>query len=373
MILKNLLALPVEQKIGQLFFIGLSGTQIDAATRRLLTEVSPGGVCLFARNIAEPEQVRNLLDSIRAQLPVEPFTSIDQEGGLVDRLRKIIAPMPAANSIKSIEDARKIAKITAETLRILGFNMNFAPVVDVIDAKRERVSNGLYSRAFAQSAEETFELAESYLNGLQNGGCLGCLKHFPGLGASITDSHESLPTVFLSEAEFYNTDLFPYQQFFITQQVHAVMVAHAAFPLIDLQETDQKGRLLPSSLNYNFVSKLLREKLGYNGLVLTDDLEMGAILKNYGVGEACKMAILAGQDMLAICADPETVREGFTAVKNAVSDGEISIERIDESLVRIEAAKNLLNASLPFEPARLQALSQEIAEFDKKFRNNYGG
>jgi beta-N-acetylhexosaminidase len=373
MILKNLLSLPVEQKIGQLFFIGLAGTQIDAATRRLLTDVSPGGICLFARNVAEPEQVRNLLDSVRAQLPVEPFMSVDQEGGLVDRLRKIIAPMPAANSIKTIPDARKIAEITAETLRILGFNMNFAPVVDVIDMKRERVSNGLYSRAFAKTAEETFELAESYLNGLQNGGCLGCLKHFPGLGASITDSHESLPTVFLSETEFFNTDLFPYQQFIKTGQVHSIMVAHAAFPLIDLQETDQKGRLLPSSLNYNFVTRLLRETLGYNGLVLTDDLEMGAILKNYGVGEACKMAILAGQDMLAICADPEAVREGFTAVKKAVADGEISIERIDESLVRIESVKNLLSETLPFDPARLQALSQEIAEFDKKVRNNYGG
>jgi beta-N-acetylhexosaminidase len=118
---------------------------------------------------------------------------------------------------------------------------------------------------------------------------------------------------------------------------------------------------------------LLRETLSYDGLVLTDDLEMGAILKNYGVGEACKMAILAGQDMLAICADPEAVREGFNAVKKAVAAGEISIERIDESLVRIESVKNLLSESLPFEPARLQSLSQEIAEFDKKVRNNYGG
>ena len=373
MLLNNLLSLPVEQKIGQLFFIGLAGTQIDAATRRFLMEISPGGVCLFARNIADPEQVRNLLGDIRTQLPVEPFLSIDQEGGLVDRLRRIISPMPAANTIKTIEDARKIAAITAETLRILGFNMNFAPVVDVIDAKRERVSNGLYSRAFAQNAEEAFELAESYLNSLQAGGCLGCLKHFPGLGASVTDSHEALPTVFLSEAEFFNIDLFPYQQFFKTGQVHSVMVAHAAFPLIDLQETDQKGRLLPSSLSGKFVSGLLRQNLGYQGLVLTDDLEMGAILKNYGVGEACKMAILAGQDMVAICADPKAVREGYAAITKAVADGEIGIERIDESLRRIASVKNLLSETLPFEPQRLQTLSQEIADFDKKVKNSYGG
>lgn len=373
MILKNLSTLSVEQKIGQLFFIGLSGTQIDAATRRLLSEIAPGGICLFARNIADAQQVVNLLGDVRAQLPVEPFLSLDQEGGLVDRLRKIISPMPAASSIKTLEDAKRIAKITAETLRILGFNMNFAPVVDVIDAKRERVSNGLYSRAFAQTAEEVFEMTESYLNELQAGGCLGCLKHFPGLGASVTDSHESLPTVFLSEAEFFSTDLFPYRQFIKTKKVHSIMVAHAAFPLIDLQETDQKGRLLPSSLNYNFVSKLLRGTLGYDGLVLTDDLEMGAILKNYGVGEACKMAIFAGQDMLAICADPEAVREGYAAILKAVADGEIGIERIDESLNRIERVKKLLSEPLPFEIARLQTLSQEIADFDKQVRNNYGG
>jgi beta-N-acetylhexosaminidase len=251
--------------------------------------------------------------------------------------------------------------------------MNFAPVVDVIDAKRERATNGLYSRAFARSAEEVFEISETYLNALQTGGCLGCLKHFPGLGASVTDSHESLPTVSLSEEEFFSTDLFPYRQFIKTEKVHAIMVAHAAYPLIDLQETDHQGRLLPSSLNYNFVTKLLRETLDFKGLVLTDDLEMGAILTNYGVGEACKMAILAGQDMLAVCAEPEAVLEGYTAVKKAVEDGEISIERIDESLRRIGALKNLLNEPLPFEVARLQTLSREIADFDRQVKNNYGG
>jgi beta-N-acetylhexosaminidase len=140
-----------------------------------------------------------------------------------------------------------------------------------------------------------------------------------------------------------------------------------------LQETDHQGRLLPSSLNYNFVTKLLRETLDFKGLVLTDDLEMGAILTNYGVGEACKMAILAGQDMLAVCAEPEAVLEGYTAVKKAVEDGEISIERIDESLRRIGALKNLLNEPLPFEVARLQTLSREIADFDRQVKNNYGG
>ncbi len=361
----NLLSLPIEQKIGQLFFIGLPDAQIDAATRRLLEEISPGGVCLFARNIQEPEQTRQLTDQIREKLPIEPFLSLDQEGGLVDRLRRILSPMTAASSIKSVEDAGRQAKITATAMRMLGFNMNFAPVVDVIDETRGSYSNGLYSRSFGRTAEDSFDLAEGYLLTLQENGCLGCLKHFPGLGASVIDSHEALPSVFVSESEFYGTDLFAYREFIKTGAAHAVMVAHAAYPQTDLQESDQNGKLLPSSLSFNFVTKLLRSELCFTGLVLTDDLEMGAILKNYGVGDACKLAIAAGEDMVTICANPESIREGYAAIRQAVSDGEITEARIDESLNRIFAAKKLLSEPLPFDLPNFQNLSARIAELDK--------
>jgi beta-N-acetylhexosaminidase len=371
--LNNLLSLPLEQKIGQLFFIGIPGPQIDASTRRILEEISPGGICLFARNILELEQTRLLIESIREKLPVEPFLSIDQEGGLVDRLRRLITPMPAANSIKTIEQAENLARITAQILRLLGFNMNFAPVVDVIDEKRSRYSNGLYSRAFGITPEESYDLTEGYLLSLQENGILGCLKHFPGLGASVIDSHEALPSVFVSETEFFNTDLFAYRQFIKIGGAHVVMMAHAAYPQTDLQESDQKGRLLPSSLSYNFVTKLLRDQLGFGGLVLTDDLEMGAILKNYGIGEACKLAIFAGEDMLSICANTDNIREGFAAVNQAVADGEITEQRIDESLIRIHKVKNLIIDPLPFDLSQLQSLSTEIAELDKKVKHNHGG
>lgn len=370
---ENILSLPVSQKIGQLFFIGLPSTQIDASTRRLLDEISPGGVCLFARNIREAEQTRTLLDDIRANLPVEPFLSIDQEGGLVDRLRRIMTPMPAADAVRTIEDAGRFAELTAETLRIFGFNMNFAPVIDVIDNKRGRFSNGLYSRTFAQTAEETVEFAESYLSNLQQAGCLGCLKHFPGLGAAEVDSHESLPAVFLTETELFDIDLFPYRELMKTQDIYAVMVAHASFPRLELQETDQNGKLLPSSLSFNFITKLLREKLGFKNLVLTDDLEMGAILKSYGIGEACKKALLAGEDMLTICNSTDAIREGHAAILSAFDNGEITEARIDESLRRIAFVKNRMSEPLPFDISRLEALSGEIAEFNKKLNYNYGG
>ena len=270
--LENILSLPIEKKVGQLFFIGLSGVEINDEARRLLGEISPGGVCLFSRNIKNVNQTRKLLDDIREVSTVEPFLSVDQEGGTVDRLRRVAVPMPSARSIKTTEDAEMLAFITARLLRMLGFNMNFAPVVDVINEERGKSSNGLFSRAFGASKEEVATLAGVYLNKLQAEGCLGCIKHFPGLGASEIDSHENLPMINSASEEFFGEDLFPYRKLFRNSRVQTVMVAHAAYPKIDLQETDLDGKLLPSSLSYNFVSSLLRRELEFQGLILTYDL-----------------------------------------------------------------------------------------------------
>lgn len=370
---KLIFSLPIEKKIGQLFFVGITGSQFDDETRKLLDEISPGGVCLFTRNIREAEQTRKLLDEISENLPVIPFLSIDQEGGLVDRLRRVMTPMPSANSLKNVEDVKRLAEISAEVLKILGFNMNFAPVVDVIDENRGKQSNGILSRNFGTSKEEVVHFAEKYLNDLQNGGIIGCLKHFPGLGASQVDSHEELPSVNIAESELNEIDLFPYREILKDGNVPAVMIAHAAFPHSDLQETDQNGKLLPSSLSFKFIYKLLRGNLGFNGLVLTDDLEMGAILKNYGIGEACKMAILAGEDMLSICADQNRIYEGYKAILKAVENGEITEARIDESINRIALLKEKISNRIAFDSARLQFLSDEIADLNKKISYSYGG
>jgi beta-N-acetylhexosaminidase len=367
------MSLTIEEKIGQCFFIGLTGFEIGVETEQLLKDVLPGGICLFARNIRSADQTRHLLDTIREVLPSETLLSIDQEGGLVDRLRRIITPMPAAASIKTMEEAEKLAKITNEVLLMLGFNMNFAPVVDVINEHRAVNSNGLYSRAFGENKESALELAEIYIDKMQDGGCLGCIKHFPGLGASQTDSHEDLPIVNLNRDELFATDLLPYQKLLKSEKVHAVMIAHASYPHFDLQEIDADGKLLPSSLSFNIVNNLLRWELNFQGLVITDDLEMGAILKSYPIGDACIMAINAGVDMVSICADPSKIRQGFTAVVEAAKSGKISEARINQSLKRIKQIKSLIKSPLPLDTTRLQFLSQEIAELNKKVNYNYGG
>jgi len=360
--------LSLEQKVGQLFFIGIPGPELDGATCALLDEVSPGGVCLFARNIRDATRTRELLDSLRAALPITPLLSVDQEGGLVDRLRRIMTPMPAANRLRTSADAARLGSIIGETLRILGFNMDFAPVVDVIDNERSHYQNGLLSRTFGNCKEDVMTFGGAFLEALQSHGIAGCLKHFPGLGASRVDSHEELPSIDVPEDRLRFVDLFPYWewQLFNDSEIHAVMVAHAAFPGNALQETDQNGKLLPSSLSYNFVTKLLRGDIGFDGLVITDDLEMGAIVKNYGIGEACKMAINAGADSLAICANPNAIRVGYQAVLSAVENDEIAHERLEDSLARISGLKGRLSEPPNFDEGRLKELSEQTAALNDR-------
>jgi beta-N-acetylhexosaminidase len=360
--------LSLEQKVGQLFFIGVPGPAIDEATKKLLDKISPGGVCLFARNIREAAQTRGLLDAIGERSAIKPFLSLDQEGGLVDRLRRIITPMPAANHFRDAETAGRFGMIIAETVRVLGFNMDFAPVVDVITKERETVTNGLFSRAFGTSAEEAAQFAGAFIESLQDGGCVGCVKHFPGLGASEADSHEELPEVRISEEELRDTDLIPYQRLFERNLIHCIMVGHALFPNTDLQDEAQNGKLLPSSLSRKVIDGLLRAELQFDGLIITDDLEMEAIVKNFGIGDACVMAINAGADMLAICADGGRINEGYDAVLKAVESGEISKERLNKSLERIAAVKSLLNEPLPFNSQRLAELSDSVARLNDELK-----
>ncbi|MEP7076545.1 MAG: glycoside hydrolase family 3 N-terminal domain-containing protein [Acidobacteriota bacterium] len=364
--LESINSLTLLERVGQLFFIGLPGPEVDETTGRLLTDVAPGGVCLFARNIKDSSQTRHLLEQLRELSPVKPFLSIDQEGGMVDRLRRLLGPAPAVNKINTQQDAREMGEIISVALRILGFNMDFAPVVDVMDAQRSSTSNGLYSRTFGRSAEQVVQLAEAFLGALENDGIGGCLKHFPGLGASEVDSHDELPVVGVAQTEFEEKDLFPYRKMLAENDSRTVMVAHACYPNLDLQETDRSGKLLPSSLSRSVISGLLRGELGFSGLVLTDDLEMGAILKSYGIGQACKMAISAGADMLAICAGLDSIYDGFNAVSAAVSSGEITEERLNESLVRIAAAKDKLSEPIAFDETRLGSLSDRIAKINAR-------
>lgn len=371
-------SLPLEQQIGQFLFIGLPGTELDAETRALITDVQPGGVIIFGRNVAGPEQLRTLIDGVRELVPTPPLVGIDQEGGLVDRLRRIFTTMPAARTIRQHGDlaaARALGRITGEVLRMLGFNINFAPVMSIMTDDRDLLSNGLYSRSFGRSPGEVLGYTTVYLRGLQGTGCLGCLKHFPGIGAGEVDSHEEMPVVQLSHDDLIAQDLAPYIELFQRRddRIRCVMVSHGGFPNIDIREETTGGLLEPASLNYNIVTKLLREELGYKHLVITDDLEMGAILRHYDIGDAAVKASLAGEDMLLICATPERIRRGHEALLAAARDGRLPQERMQQSLQRIARTKAIMAEPEPLDLDRFKALADEVAKLNSKLHYVYGG
>jgi beta-N-acetylhexosaminidase len=378
MLPENLFALPLEQQIGQFLFIGLPGTELDADTRALIEEVKPGGIIVFGRNVAGPEQLRSLLDGVRELLQTPPLVGIDQEGGLVDRLRRIFTPMPSARTIRQHGDlaaARALGRITGEVLRMLGFNINFAPVMSIMTEDRDLLSNGLYSRSFGRSPGEVLGYTTVYMRGLQGTGMLGCLKHFPGIGAGEVDSHEEMPVVQLSHDDLIAQDLAPYIELFQRRddRVRCVMVSHGGFPNIDIREAVTGGLLEPASLNYNIVTKLLREELGYRHLVVTDDLEMGAISRHCEIEDAAVRASLAGEDMLLICATPDKIRRGYQGLLDAAKRGMLSEDRIADSLERIAKTKAIIQPSYPLDLERFQALADEILKLNSKLNYTYGG
>ena len=378
MLPENLYALPLEQQIGQFLFIGLPGTELDAEARALVDEIKPGGVIIFGRNVGGPEQLRALLDSVRELVPTPPLFGIDQEGGLVDRLRRIFTPMPSARTIRQHGDlaaARGLGRVTGEVLRMLGFNINFAPVMSIMTDDRDLLSNGLYSRSYGRSPGEVLGYTTVYMRGLQGAGLLGCLKHFPGIGAGEVDSHEEMPVVRLSHDDLIAQDLAPYIELFQRRddRVRCVMVSHGGFPNVDIREEMTGGLLEPASLNYNIVTKLLRQELGYKHLVVTDDLEMGAIARHCEIEDAAVRAALAGEDMLLICASPDKIRRGYQGLLEAAKNGKLTEQRIKETLDRICRTKTIMEPPLPLDLARFQQLADEILKLNSKLNYTYGG
>ena len=371
-------SLPFEQQVGQFFFIGLPGTELDRQTRELIEEIKPGGIILFGRNVESPQQVRKLLDGARALVPTAPLCGVDQEGGLVDRLRQIFPPMPSARAIRQHGDlagVRTLGRVTGELLRMLGFDINFAPVMSIITQERSQLTNGLYSRSFGSSPGEVLGYTTVYMRGLQGTGCLGCLKHFPGIGAGAVDSHIEMPLVPLSRDDLLAQDLAPYIELFqrADDRVRVVMVSHGGFPNIDIKHGTTGGLVEPASISPRIVTNLLRQELGYKHLIVTDDLEMGAIAKQFEIEAATIKAFHAGEDMLLICATPETIRRGYRALLEAARKKEVTERRMQASLRRIAATKALLKSQVPLEMDRYHQLANEITELNKRLEYVYPG
>lgn len=318
--------------VGQLVILGFDGLEIDAGLRSMLVTLQPGGVILFARNIEEPAQTWRLLRDAQAIVQTPAFLCVDLEGGTVDRLRKIIAPAPSVHDVFSTRQ-RKLFRMHGNILgleaRALGFNTDFAPVLDLGFEPSRSV---LTSRTASVDPRETIVYAKGFLRGLKTAHVLGCGKHFPGLGEANLDTHHELPSIRKPWKRMWAEDLLPYRE--LHAQLPFVMVAHAAYPEIalaaakpggtkgrDTNAGDANRAALPASLSSLWMKDVLRRKIGYRGLILSDDLEMGGVLAAGSIEDVAVETLRAGADMFLVCRNQELLWRAYEAVlKRAEAD-----------------------------------------------------
>jgi beta-N-acetylhexosaminidase len=296
---------------GRVLLVGLPGTVLDPRTEETLGRLQPAGVTLFGRNLDTPEQTAKLLERVTRVLSAPPLLAIDQEGGRVSRLEPWVGPTPAAATFTTTGDDQlaRFARLTGDALRGLGFNLDFAPVVDLCCPDD---ANGIGDRSFDTDPATVIRTAGLFLEQLQLAGVAGCLKHFPGLGHTRVDSHIELPVVTRSREELERADLLPYRE--LAQHAATVMVGHGNYAAWDAEAC------LPASGSKAIVTGLLRERLGYGGLIVSDDLEMGAVNRLDTDGQFAVRSLEAGCDLLLYCSDLEradTARRALAAAASA--------------------------------------------------------
>jgi beta-N-acetylhexosaminidase len=373
----------LERKAGRLLFVGLPATRLDRHWRELLREVRPGGVILFGRNVESAEQVSMLAAQIRDAAGREVLIGVDQEGGLVDRFRDVCEPMPSAKAVRNAgraDLAEKYGELSARALRLMGFNINFAPVLDLSGDNEE---NGLRARTFGVNPETVSMLAGAYLEGLQRGQVIGCGKHFPGLGGSKVDSHRRLPVVTHTWQEIFQKDLVPFMDLMFHrpgERLRSVMVSHAAFPDISeflqnlfRQEGDpttiQGLHQFPATISGNVTTRLLRHILKFDGLVITDDMEMGAVVQTLTVPEASLRAVEAGSDMVLICEREENVVAARDELVRAVREKRLSARSLAAAERRMEWALKLTGEPESFDAEEFEAVSRRLKVLKQELRS----
>jgi beta-N-acetylhexosaminidase len=332
----------LKEKVGQLFMLGFVGTSVSKEWARVMSEYQPGGIILFSRNLESRDQIVHLTNDLQKRATEPLLIAIDQEGGRVSRLPKGFTIFPPAETVgqcHSTDTAYAAAAATARELRAVGINMNMAPVLDVNSNPQNPI---IGDRAFGATPTEVCEYGLATMAGLQDNGVVACGKHFPGHGDTTKDSHKELPVVTASLDRLRDVELRPFRHA-IENGLASLMTAHVLYESLDAE--------YPATLSTLILRSLLREDLDFDGLLLTDDLEMHAILDHYGVEEAAIRAFIAGADILLICKDQEREILAMEAVLAAVKDGTISEARLEASLRRIARVKQRFIH--PYEPARI--------------------
>ena len=353
----------LHKQIGQLLIIGFDGTEMSPPLRSLLTRIQPAGVILFARNIIAAEQTYKLLKDCQSCVSARLFTCVDMEGGPVDRFRNLIGPSPSAAHVFASNDRklfRKHGKIIGESCRALGFNVDFAPVVDLALIASRAV---LSSRVVSADPKETILYAREFLAGLHSARVIGAAKHFPGLGQANLDTHHELPSVKKSFQKLWSEDLVPYRV--MRRELPMVLVGHANYPTVTRDGA-------PASLSKKWVTQVLRQKIAYRGLVVSDDLEMGGVLNAGPIEQAAVQHIRAGGDLCLICHKEDGILRSYEAIIREAERDRKFAQRVKESAARVLAFKKkssqLKRVAPQASPEKIEKLSRALWEFGEQVR-----
>jgi beta-N-acetylhexosaminidase len=349
--------------IGQLFVIGFDGIEVSPALASMLSRVQPAGVILFARNIVNAQQTHQLLNECRHRVRERLFNCVDLEGGRVDRFRNVTGPAPSAAEVFATRE-RKLFRQHGEMIGrlccTLGFNVDFAPVLDLAFEASQKVMS---SRAVSDDPNEVIVYAREFLAGLTKAKVIGAGKHFPGLGEGNLDSHLDLPVIHKSFKKLWREDLVPYCQ--MRRELPMVLISHANYPEVTRDQS-------PASLSKKWITDVLRRRMDYRGLIVSDDLEMGGVLKAAPIDQAAVEFIRAGGDVALICHEQKNVEQAYeTMVREWERDSRFR-QRVAESARRVavfkrKAAALKTRAASPT-PEKIGRLSTQLWEFSERVR-----
>src|SRR5438094_10304686 len=337
-----------RDSLGQLIMTGVPSKELDAKTADLFRRVQPGAFILFGRNIETPAQLRKLIDDLRDLSEIEPIITIDQEGGRVSRLRLIGNEPPNAQQLRDKGDVDLIQRhgdITGRLLRLFGFNLDLCPVLDIsFDDDSE---NSLRGRCYGKTVEQVVRNAGAFNEDMRERGIASCGKHFPGYSAATSDAHYQLPRIDRTRKELDQNELAVFRQF--VPDVDSMMICHAWYPCFESQPT-------PATLSSRIVTDLLRDEFGFEGLVMTDDLDMGAILTGYRLDDTIRLAIIAGNDIVMIC---HRIPEIETVCGIL---GKVPTNQVDRAQHHIANFEKNLSPPQKFSESAFQEINAKIAD-----------
>jgi beta-N-acetylhexosaminidase len=335
-----------DSSLGQLILCGVRGKDLDAASAKMFRKVQPGGFILFGRNIESAPQLRKLIDDLRDLSEVEPIITIDQEGGRVSRLRLIGNEPPNAQQLRDKDDVdliRRHGDITGRLLRVFGFNLDLCPVLEI--SFDDNADNSLRGRCYGKTVEQVVRNAGAFNDAMREQGIPSCGKHFPGYTCAKSDAHFELPRIDRTREELNQNELAVFRKFI--DCVDSMMICHGWYPCFEAQKT-------PASLSRRIITDLLRNECDFGGLIMTDDLDMGAVLNGYALQDTIRLAVEAGNDLVMIC-------HRIPEIENVLKILEaLPRKETDRALVGVAAFKKTMQPPRKFSESAFRKIDNEI-------------